>query len=137
MSTRKRSYLLLLLAPIVGLLAWYFASSKEKSTSELIADLKSTQEKDRIIAVRLLPGRKQDAAQAVPALIEALNDEDSGVRRSAAIGLGDLGDMAKEAITALQTAKADRDVRVREAAAMALHRIDPATFGLPVPRKPQ
>ena len=101
---------------------------KKKSTDELIEDLKSPQERDRIIAVRLLPQRKGDAAQVVPALIEALKDKDSDVRRSAAIGLGSFGEQAKDAIPALQAAQRDRDARVREAAGIALSRIDPAHF---------
>jgi HEAT repeat protein len=97
----------------------------------LIADLKSSQEKDRIIAVRLLPQRKGDAAQTVPALIDALRDTDSDVRRSAAIGLGQLGESAREAIPALQAVQSDRDARVREAAGVALSRIDPSRFTPP------
>ena len=43
---------------------------KQKSTDQLLADLKSPQERDRLIAVRLLQQRKGDAAQVVPALNE-------------------------------------------------------------------
>jgi HEAT repeat protein len=103
--------------------------SRQKSTDELIADLKSSEEKDRIIAVRLLPQRKGDATpQIVPALVAALKDKQGDVRWSAAIGLGSLGDQAREAIPALKAAQRDRDARVREAAGVALTRIDPATF---------
>jgi HEAT repeat protein len=103
----------------------------KKSTDDLIADLKSTNEKDRIIAVRLLGQRKGDAAQTVPALIEALKAKESDVRWSAAIGLGYFGEEAKDAIPALQAAQNDRDARVREAAGVALSRIDPARFPVP------
>jgi HEAT repeat protein len=101
---------------------------KTKSTGELIEDLKSPQEKERITAVRLLPQRKKDAAQIVPALIESLKDKQGDVRWSAAIGLGNFGDQAKDAIPALQAAQRDRDARVREAAGVALSRIDPERF---------
>jgi HEAT repeat protein len=104
---------------------------KKKSTDELIADLKSTNEKDRIIAVRLLSDRKGDAAQTVPALIEALKAKEGDVRWSAAIGLGYYGEEAKDAIPALQAAQNDRDARVREAAGVALSRIDPSRFPAP------
>jgi HEAT repeat protein len=107
--------------------------SKEKATPQLIADLKSYEEKDRIIAVRKLQHRQGDAAQVVPALIGALKDKDSDVRWSAAIGLGYYGDQAKDAIPALQEALKDRDARVREGAGVALTRIDPAQF----PTKPK
>jgi len=106
----------------------------KKSTDELLEDLKSRQERDRIIAARLLPQRKGDAAQVVPGLIEALKDKVNDVRWSAAIGLGYFGEQAKDAIPALQTALKDRDARVREAAGVALSRIDPK--GFPKPAKP-
>lgn len=104
---------------------------KKKSTDQLIEDLKSGQEKDRLIAVRLLPQRKGDAAQVVPALIEALKDKEGDIRVSAAIGLGYFGEQAKDAIPALQTAQHDRDARFSEAAGVALSRIDPARFPNP------
>jgi HEAT repeat protein len=108
---------------------------KEKSTDELIADLKSPQEGERIRAVRLLPQRKGDAARVVPALIEALKGKEGDVRWGAAIGLGSFGEQAKDAIPALQAAQRDRDARVREAAGVALSRIDPTRF--PAPPKPR
>jgi hypothetical protein len=105
---------------------------KKKSTDELIRDLKASQEKDRIIAVRTLPQRKGDAAQVVPALIEALKDTHGDIRWSAAIGLGSFGEQARDAIPALQqAAQHDRDPRVREAAGKALSRIDPEQFPAP------
>ena len=70
---------------------------KTKSTDELIGDLKSSQERDRIIAVRLLPQRTVDSAKIVPAMIECLKEK----------------------------AERDRDARVRRAAGIALSRIDP------------
>ena len=104
---------------------------KEKSTDELIADLKSAEEGERIAAVRLLPQRKGDASKIVPALIESLKDNEGDIRWSAAIGLGTFGEQAKEAIPSLQTAQRDRDARVREAAGVALSRIDPEKFPIP------
>jgi hypothetical protein len=99
---------------------------KQKSTGELITDLKSSQDRDRVIAVRTLPQRKGDASQVVPALIGALKDGDADIRWSAAIGLGTFGEQAREAVPALQAAQRDRDARVREAAGVALGRIDPS-----------
>ena len=83
--------------------------ARKKSTDELIEDLKSSQERERLIAVRLLPQRKADAAKIVPALTESLKDKEGDVRWSAAIGLGYFGEQAKAAIPALQTAQSDRD----------------------------
>jgi HEAT repeat protein len=98
----------------------------KKSTDQLIADLKSSQVKERLIAVRLLQERKGDAAKVVPALIEALKDGEDDIRVSAAIGLGYFGEEAKDAISPLQAVLRDKDPRVREAAGVALSRIDPS-----------
>ncbi len=99
--------------------------AKQKSTDELLGDLKAPRDGERTSAARLLPQRKDDAARVVPALIEALKDRDSDVRRSAALGLGSFGELAKDAVPALQAAQRDRDARVREAARIALGRIAP------------
>jgi HEAT repeats len=101
--------------------------SKQRSTDELIADLKSGIEKEGIIAARTLP--QGEAEKVVPALIEALRHRGQDVRRSAAIKLGGFGEQAKDAIPALQKAEEhDGDARVREAAGIALSRIDPERF---------
>ncbi len=117
---RLRTCILLLL----GALACA-GCGKEKSTDQLIGDLKSSEDKDRIIAVRTLPKRTGDAAQVVPALIEALKDKDADVRHDAALGLGSFGEGARDAIPALQVAQHDKDARVRVAARIALSRIEP------------
>jgi HEAT repeat protein len=104
---------------------------KKKSTDELLEDLKGSQDREQLIAVRLLPQRKGDATRVIPALTEALKNKESDVRWSAAIGLGNFGEQAKDAIPALQVAQRDHDARVREAAGVALSRIDPARFHAP------
>jgi HEAT repeat protein len=124
MRVRLRFILVLGLLALVG-------CGKTKSTDQLIGDLASGQEGDRIRAARLLPQRTGDAAKVVPALIVSLKDKQSDVRWSAAIGLGYFGEEARDAIPALQAAQRDRDARVREAAAVALSRIDPEKFSAP------
>ena len=98
---------------------------KTKSTDDLIEDLNSPEERDRITAVRTIKG---DPAKVVPALAQALQDKQPDVRISAALKLGSLGEKASDAIPTLQKALQDRDVRVREAAGKALSHIDPAHF---------
>lgn len=115
---RMRIYVLMLMC----LLACT-GCSKAKSTDELIEDLSSTDEGDRIKAARLLQHRQGDAAEVVPALIESLKDVDSDVRWSAAIGLGYFGAQAREALPALEMAQSDADPRVREGARVAISRI--------------
>ncbi len=126
---RARLLFALLLLPWCG-------CGKGKSTGDLLADLNSGQERERIAAVRLLPDRKKDAAHVVPALMESLKDKDSDVRRGAALGLGSFADAAEQAIPALQAARTDPDARVREAATIALSRIDPARFPAPTKTRP-
>jgi len=117
---RLRTYVVVLLC------AMACGCGNNKSTDELITDLQSGQEIDRIKAVRLLQHRTGEPEQVVPALIEALRDRDSDVRWGAAIGLGYFGDKARAAIPALQATLNDRDARVREGARNALIRIDPS-----------
>jgi HEAT repeat protein len=106
--------------------------SRQKSTTELLTDLNSSEEKDRIIAVRLLPQRKGAATpEIVQGLIKSLKDTEGHVRWSAAIGLGYFGEQARDAIPALQATQRDHDARVREAAGVALSRIDPTRFTSP------
>ena len=97
--------------------------SKGASTDELIEDLSSAEEGDRIKAARYLQHRRGDAAKVVPALIESLKDSDPGVRWSAAIGLGYFGAEAEAALPALEAAQRDTDARVREGARVAISRI--------------
>jgi HEAT repeat protein len=116
------------LVPLLCLLACV-GCSKQKSTDELIADLKSGTEIEGVIAARTLPRGRDDAAKVVPALIEALTHKGTDVRRSSAIKLGVFGEQAKDAIPALQKLEEhDGDARVREAAGVALSRIDPKRF---------
>ena len=109
--------------------------SRQKSTAELIQDLKSTNDKDRIVAVRLLETRTGEPAEVIPALIDSLKATDPDVRIGAAIGLGYFGEQANDAIPELQAAQKDRDARVREAAGVALFRIDPAKFPDPTKQR--
>ena len=100
-----------------------------KSTDELIADLKSGKGEEGTIAARSLPSSTREAAKVVPALIEALKHKGQDVRRSSALKLGEFREQAKDAIPALQKAEQeDADARVREAAGIALSRIDPEQF---------
>jgi HEAT repeat protein len=107
----------------LGLLALAGCSSGQ-STDDLIDDLSSADEGDRIKAVRWLQQRKGDASKVVPALIESLKDPQGDIRWSAAIGLGYFGSDAEEGIPALEEAKGDKDARVREAARVAISRIE-------------
>jgi HEAT repeat protein len=62
---------------------------------------------------------------AVPALVEALKDENAQVRAGAASALGTIGPEAKVAVSSLTELVQDRDEIVRSEAAAALKKIDP------------
>jgi HEAT repeat protein len=127
MRVRTGQVLLLCLLACIG-------CSKQKSTDELIADLKSGTEIEQVIAARTLTQGRGDAVKVVPALIGALTHKANDVRRSSALKLGQFREQAKEAIPALLKAEQeDTDARVREAAGIALSRIDPERF----PYKPK
>jgi HEAT repeat protein len=66
----------------------------------------------------------------VPHLVDALGDENSAVRASAAEALGCLGPAAAEAAAALAQALADPEVAVRREAVWALGTIGPETPGV-------
>ncbi|QJW97732.1 HEAT repeat domain-containing protein [Frigoriglobus tundricola] len=120
-----RTYLVL----VLGALACAGCGTKEKSTSELLTDLKGGDERDRVIAVRTVPNG--EPAQVLPALIEALKDKENDIRLSAAIKLGVIGEPARDALPALEAALSDRDARVRGAAGKAMSRIDPVKYPTP------
>ena len=63
------------------------------------------------------------AKDAVPALMQALKDQDEWVRGNAARALGWIGSGAKDAVPALIQALQDQDAQVRFAAAYALGQV--------------
>ena len=65
------------------------------------------------------------AAPATPALIEALKDKASSVRRSAAEAIGDIGPDAKSALPALIGLLRDEEIEVRRLAAATLGELGP------------
>ena len=96
------------------------------STAHWIGQLKSPAPADRLQAIRKLQDRKADAAEVVPALIDALGDDVTDVRRTAAGTLGAFASEAQSAVPALTAALRDREPSVRKSAGSALKQIDPA-----------
>jgi HEAT repeat protein len=88
--------------------------------------IKRLQDQDitvRVEAARDLADMGVQAKAAVPALMEALNDKASSIRKAAAGALGNIG--AEAAVPALTKALRDTDGKVRWQAADALGRIGP------------
>jgi HEAT repeat protein len=96
-----------------------------RSTDGWIQRLKDPDVVKRRQAVRELGERTGDAQRVVPALADALSDENDYVRRDAARALGKFGVEAREALPALQAVVKDKEAHVRVAAADALKKIDP------------
>ncbi len=96
-----------------------------RSTDDWLARLKDPDVVKRREAVRELAAREGEAERVVPALTEALADENGYVRRDAAVALGKFGPEARPAVPALSAALKDRDANVRRAAAASLKKIDP------------
>lgn len=94
------------------------------STADWVAQTKSSDPSARQHAVQALQGKVSEQATVVPALTEALQDENKFVRRDAAKGLGKFGPAAQDAVPALQYRLQDHEPSVRKAAARALSQIN-------------
>ena len=101
-----------------------FCGCGARSTAEWIDQLHAKDSAERLHAVQALARRPGEAAVVVPALAEALTDEDTFVRRDAAKALGAFGPAAKPALPALLVSLRDKHAAVRKAVADALRKID-------------
>lgn len=97
------------------------------STADWVAQTKSSDPSTRQHAVQALRARVKEEATVVPALTEALLDENKFVRRDAAKALAKFGPAAQEAVPALQFRLQDAEPSVRKAAARALAQINTGT----------
>ncbi len=118
---------------LVVCLAVLLAGCGQKSTGDWVTQLKDKDVALRQQAVKAL-GKSGEAGVAVPALAEALKDENAFVRRDAAGALGGFGPEAKPAVPSLTAALKDKEHSVRQAAAQALKKIDPEAATRPAPR---
>jgi HEAT repeat protein len=108
------------------------AHSKEpvsggRTLSQWIADLKAPAPQTRNAAAYEIAGMGADAAAAVPALIQALDDPEASVRFPVTVALMEIGPGAKAAVPRLQQ-MVDEELNddVAAAARRALKRIDPS-----------
>src|SRR5438067_1190359 len=98
----RKPLLLLALALLLG-------GCGGKSTADWVDQLHAKDSAQRLHAIKALARRPAEAEVVVPALAEALKDEDTFVRRDAARALGDLGPAAKSALSPLLLALRDKD----------------------------
>jgi HEAT repeat protein len=98
-----------------------------KTARTWAAELKHKNQSERWHAAQALANLGPHAHEAVPALVEALKDEDAILRTEAASALARIGPAAKPAVPALVEALKDDYGPAREAAAATLRALDPET----------
>ena len=100
--------------------------SNGHTLSEWIADLKAPAPANRNAAAYEIAGMGPAAAAAVPALIEALDDEVAAVRFPVTVALGEIGPAAEPAIPRLRkVVEEDLNDEVAAAARRAIKHIRP------------
>src|ERR1700720_1050218 len=97
---------------LLAALALVVAGCGHRSTDDWLAQLKGPDPAQRRQAIRELGARSGEAERVVPALTEALRDENPYVRRDAATTLAKFGDGAKTAVPTLKEALKDKDQNV-------------------------
>jgi HEAT repeat protein len=101
-------------------------TSKGRPLSEWIADLKAPAPLTRNAAAYEIAGMGPAAAPAVPALIEALDDEVAAVRFPVTVALGEIGPAAAAAVPRLlQLMEEDINDEVAAGAKRAIRHIKP------------
>lgn len=101
-------------------------AARGRPLSEWIADLKAPAPLTRNAAAYEIAGLGPAAAAAVPALIEALDDEIPAVRFPVTVALGEIGPAAAAAIPRLRQAyEEDLNDEVAAGARRAIKRIKP------------
>jgi HEAT repeat protein len=104
---------------------FFAAGCGKRSTDDWARQLKDPDVVKRRQAIRELSAKTSDSAKVVPALTEALKDENGYVRHDAAIALGKFAREAKSSVPALIQAMSDSEANVRIAAKTSLKKIDP------------
>ena len=95
--------------------------------SQWIADLKAPAPQTRNAAAYEIAGLGSEAAPAVPALIQALDDPEASVRFPVTVALMEIGPAAKAAVPRLQQMMDEElNDEIAASARRALKRIDPA-----------
>jgi HEAT repeat protein len=112
-------------------LAVLVAGCGARSTDHWLQQLKDADVVKRREAIRELGSRTSDSTRVVPALAEALRDDNPYVRHDSAAALGKFGADAEAAVPALTAALKDNDQNVRRAVEAALKKIVPSTAGRP------
>jgi HEAT repeat protein len=101
--------------------------SDGRPLSAWIADLKAPAPQTRNAAAYEIAGMGAEAAAAVPALIEALEDPIAAVRYPVTVALLEIGPAAKAAVPRLQQmVEEEINDEIAASARRALKRIDPA-----------
>ncbi len=86
----------------------------------LVKSLKDTDEENKLLAIAMIKGIDNRAAEAVPSLIDLTKESNQTVRISAISALGSLNPPTKEAVAAVGAAIKDKDEKVRTTALSVL-----------------
>src|SRR3954467_9652077 len=100
-----------MMIPRLGWLPWLLllAAGCGPSTAQWLEQMKSGDPLTRLQAVHALQERTKEGKVVIPALVAALKDENTYVRRDAARALGRFGAEAREAAPALLAALRDKE----------------------------
>jgi HEAT repeat protein len=101
----------------------------------LLTMLTTSKDSQTLMSVAQILGRigPQSGCECVPALTNALQDVNSGVRQNAAIALGQFGSLAADAAPALRKLICDEDAGAREGAVKALGELGSGAREVTVP----
>ena len=115
-----------------GLIAEPIIIEREKRIGHRYGILR--QNSDATFSLRLadIAVQASEGPKALPKLLEAMNDRDPAIRYWGATGVGNIGNPAKSAASAMKKALKDESAVVRIAAARALCRLDMPEAALPV-----
>ncbi len=120
-SAMKRLLCIALIVAAAGVMAQAQNAKTEKTAKEYIADLSSSSDEKTLIEASRWLGNKKEK-DAVPGLINLLNDKRDAVRMESAVALGLIGE--ESAADALNAALLnDPNAEVRYAALLATMRI--------------
>lgn len=97
-----------------------------KSTADWVALAAAQDPAQRLQAIHALGDKIREKEAVLPVLTQALQDDNTYVRRDAARALAQFGPDARDAIPALQATLQDREPSVRKAVAHALKQIEPS-----------
>lgn len=119
----------------LGLIAEPILVEREKQIGHRYGILRQTNDVTLSIRVADTAAAASEGLDALPGLITAMSDGDAAVRYWGAVGIGNIGPSASEAVKLMEHSLKDQSAVVRIAAARALARLGMPESALPVLRQ--